>query len=152
MAGSEGELRWFLRNKSCRWFFLKLSPNVLYQARFRKHNKNDRSPFLIERETEQSYPIYACTRAYEARYSSVHATFCGSSKPVYKSNTREKNLKLETVEHVEKCHIKCVEASHYLKRHGRKAFADWVVVFAVIICITEQRFCAVFHPYLFSFR
>ena len=29
---------------------------------------------------DQSYPIYACTRANHARYSSVHVTFCGSSK------------------------------------------------------------------------
>ena len=28
----------------------------------------------------QSYPIYACTRANRARYSSVNVTFCGSSK------------------------------------------------------------------------
>jgi len=28
----------------------------------------------------QSYPIYACTSAYHARYLSVHVTFCGSSK------------------------------------------------------------------------
>ena len=37
----------------------------------------------------QSYFICACTRAkYHARYSSVHVTFCGSSK--HKSNTRKK--------------------------------------------------------------
>ena len=28
----------------------------------------------------QSYPVYACTRANHPRYSSVHVTFCGSSK------------------------------------------------------------------------
>jgi len=28
----------------------------------------------------QSYPIYACTRANHAHYSSVHVKFCGSSK------------------------------------------------------------------------
>ena len=28
----------------------------------------------------QSYPIYACARANHAHYSSVHVTFCGSSK------------------------------------------------------------------------
>ena len=27
-----------------------------------------------------SYPMYACTPANHARYSSVHVTFCGSSK------------------------------------------------------------------------
>ena len=28
----------------------------------------------------QSYPIYACTRAYHMHYSLVHVKFCGSSK------------------------------------------------------------------------
>ena len=28
----------------------------------------------------QSYPIYACTRAISAHYSSVHVKFCSSSK------------------------------------------------------------------------
>ena len=28
----------------------------------------------------QSSPIYACTRANNARYSSVHITFCGREK------------------------------------------------------------------------
>ena len=31
---------------------------------------------------DQSYTIYACTRANHARYSSVHDTFRGSSKHV----------------------------------------------------------------------
>ena len=29
-------LRWFLRNEICRWMFLKLSLNILYQVLFRK--------------------------------------------------------------------------------------------------------------------
>ena len=29
---------------------------------------------------DRSYLIYACTRANHVRYSSVHVTFCGSSK------------------------------------------------------------------------
>ena len=28
----------------------------------------------------QSYPIYGCTRANHAHYSTVHVKFCGSSK------------------------------------------------------------------------
>ena len=60
----------------------------------------------------------------------------------------EKTCQVESVEHVEKL----VETSHYLKRRGRKAVVDRVVAFAVIICITEQWFCAVFRPYLFIFR
>ena len=32
----------------------------------------------------QSYPICACTRARHERYSSVHVTFCGTSKQFIK--------------------------------------------------------------------
>ena len=60
----------------------------------------------------------------------------------------KKTCQVKSVEHVEKF----VKALNYLKRRGRKAVVDRVVAFAVIICITEQRFCAVFHPYLFIFR
>ena len=42
--------------------------------------------------TGKSYPIYACTRANHARYSSVQVTFCVAQNKVYKSNTWEKNL------------------------------------------------------------
>ena len=73
-------LRWFLKNKSYRWIFLKLSLNVLYQALFPKYNKNDRSPFSLRDVMGQSYLICACTRANHARYSSVQVTFCGISK------------------------------------------------------------------------
>ena len=38
----------------------------------------------------QSYPIYACTFANHARYSSAHVTFCGSSKQFIKVILREK--------------------------------------------------------------
>ena len=55
---------------------------------------------------------------------------------VYKSYSREKNLKVESVEHIEQYHIKFVETSLYLKRRGRKAFEE-SFFFAVIICITE---------------
>ena len=43
---------------------------------------------------------------------------------VYKSNTLEKTLQLESVEQLEQYHIKFVETSHYLKWHGRKAFVE----------------------------
>ena len=62
--------------------------------------------------TGQSCPIYACTRANHARYSSVHVTFCGTSKQV------------ESVEHIEQYHIKFVETSHYLQRRGRKELVE----------------------------
>ena len=60
----------------------------------------------------QSYLICACTRANHARYSSVHATFCGSSKQV------------EGFERIEQYKKKFLETSHYLKRGGRKAFVE----------------------------
>ena len=104
-----------------------------------KKNKNDGSIL--------PYPIYARGNHQSVITRVIHRytlAFCGSSKPVYKSNTREKTCQVESVEHVEKI----VETSHYLKRRRHKAVVDRVVAFAVIICITEQRFCAVFHPYL----
>ena len=36
--------------------------------------------FRLREMMGQSYPIYACTHANHARYSSVQVTFCGSSK------------------------------------------------------------------------
>ena len=68
----------------------------------------------------QSYPIYACIRANHTRYLSVYVTFCGSSK----HGTWEKTWQVESVEHIEQCHIKFVGKSHYLKRRGRKAFVE----------------------------
>ena len=40
----------------------------------------------------QSYPIYACTRANHARYSSVQVTFCGSSEHSLLKKYLGKNL------------------------------------------------------------
>ena len=59
----------------------------------------------------QSYLICACTRANHARYPSVHITFCGSSK--HSVILGEKNLQIESVEHIEQYHTKFVQ--HYLK-------------------------------------
>ena len=62
-------------------FFLKLSPNVLYQALFRKSKTKMIGYYARLRNVMgQSYSIYAYTRANNARYSSIHVTFCGSSK------------------------------------------------------------------------
>ena len=72
----------------------------------------------------QSYLFCACTRANHVRYSSVHVTFFGSSKHIYKSNTREKTWHVESAELIEQYHIKFVKTSHYLKRRGRKAFVE----------------------------
>ena len=38
----------------------------------------------------QSYPIYACSRANHAHYSSVHVKFCSTSKHTFLKNTWEK--------------------------------------------------------------
>ena len=40
----------------------------------------------------RSYPIYACTSAYQAHYLSVHVTFCGSSKHILLSNSRLRRI------------------------------------------------------------
>ena len=51
-----------------------------------------------------SYPIYVCTRANHAHYSSVHIKFCGSSKrTLLKLHVGKK---LESAEHIEQYHIK----------------------------------------------
>ena len=62
--------------------FLKVSLNVLYRSTVSKkkiimigHHARVRDMMM-----GQSNPIYACTRANHAYYSSVHVIFCGSSK------------------------------------------------------------------------
>ena len=72
----------------------------------------------------QSYPIYACTRANHARYSSVQVTFCGSSKhsllKLYlgKSLTGRKCGAYETISY------KIFGKNYTLKRRGRKSFVE----------------------------
>ena len=70
--------------------------------------------------------------------STLH--FAVARNIVFKRNTREKTWQVERVKHIEQYHIKFVYDSV-----GR------AVIFAVIICITEQRFHALFHLYLFFF-
>ena len=75
------DLRWFLRKKSSRWIFLKLSLNVLHQALFRKKTINMIGHHSHLRDMMgQSYPIFACSHANHAHYSLVHVKFCSSSK------------------------------------------------------------------------
>ena len=74
---------------------------------------------------DQSYLICTCTRANHACYSSTSTLhFAVARNMVYKSNTRENTWQVESVEHIEQCHIKFVEKTHYLKRRGRKAFLE----------------------------
>ena len=40
----------------------------------------------------QTYPIYACIRGNHSHYSSVHVTFCGSSKQYFIKVTLGKKL------------------------------------------------------------
>ena len=68
----------------------------------------------------QSYPVYACTHANHAHYSSVHVKFCCSSK----QNTLEKTSQVESFEHMEQYHFKLGDKSHNLKQRGRKAFVE----------------------------
>ena len=78
------------------------------------------SPFSFKRCDGQSYHIYACTRANHTRYPSVYVSVCGSSKHSLLEHTWEKTLTGRKC-HIEQYHITFVR----------------VVVFAVIICITE---------------
>ena len=50
--------------------------------------------------------------------------FAVARNMVYKSNTREKTGQVQSVEYEEQYHTKFVEASHYLKRGGQKAFVE----------------------------
>ena len=61
--------------------FFKLSLNVLHQALFRKKSiKMIGHHSRLRDMMGQSYPIYACSRANHAHYSSVHVKFCSTSK------------------------------------------------------------------------
>ena len=50
--------------------------------------------------------------------------FAVAQNKVYKSNTWVKTWQVESVELIKQYHIKFVETSQYLKRRGRKAFAE----------------------------
>ena len=72
---------------------------------------------------DQSYPIYAFTRTNNARYSSVHVTFCGGWVHSLSKYFSGKDLTaVESVERMQQYCVKFVEKSHHLKRRGRKAF------------------------------
>ena len=60
----------------------------------------------------QSYPIYACTRANHARYSSVHVLFSVPRNIVYNVILGKNTLQVKSVEHIEQYHIKFLETSH----------------------------------------
>ena len=72
----------------------------------------------------QSYPIYACTCANLAHYSSVHVKFCSSSKHTLLKQHLEKKRQVENVEHIEQYHIKVGDRSRNLKQRGRQAFVE----------------------------
>ena len=72
----------------------------------------------------QSYLICVCARTNHARYSSVQVTFAVARNLLNKSNTQEKTWQVESVKHIEQFRIKFVETSYYLKRRGRKAFVE----------------------------
>ena len=61
--------------------FFETFPEWMFSTKHeKKNNKNDRSPCSQIDIMDQSYPIYACTRANLARYSLVYFTFCDSWK------------------------------------------------------------------------
>ena len=112
----------------------------------KKNNKNNKNDGSI-----LPYPIYARGNHQSVITRVIHRSmlqFVVARNQFIKVILGKTTCQVESVGQVEKF----VEASHYLKRRGRKAVVDRVVAFAVIIWITEQRFCAVFHPYLFIFR
>ena len=74
-------LRRFLRNKSYRWSFFETFlecslPSTVSKNKIKITGHHSRLRDVMG----QSYLICARTRANHARYSSVHVTFCGSSK------------------------------------------------------------------------
>ena len=90
---------------------------------FEKYNKNDRSPFSFKRCDGPILPHLCLSVVLITRV--IHRSklrFAVARNIVYKSNTQEKARQVERVEHIEQYRIKFVETSHYLKRHGRKAF------------------------------
>ena len=72
-------------------------------------------------------------------WSTLHFAEAGST--VYKSSTWEKTWQVESLMHMEQYHLKFVEKT------TSKYNIGIVAVFAVVICIPEQRFCASFHLY-----
>jgi len=69
----------------------------------------------------QSYPIYACTRANLAHYSSIYS----SSKHTLLKHYLGRNLTgIESVDHIEQYHIKSGNIPHNLKQRGHKAFVE----------------------------
>ena len=73
----------------------------------------------------QSYPIYACTRANQAHYSSVHVRFCGSSKHTLLNEHVGKNLTVRKCRAYRTISYKIWgQITHNLKQRGRKAFVE----------------------------
>ena len=70
-----------LRNKSYRWFFFETFPECSLPSSVSKNAiKMIGHHSRLRDVTGRSYLICACTPANHAGYSSVHDTFCGSSK------------------------------------------------------------------------
>ena len=89
-----------------------------------KHNKNDRSPFSFKRcdgPILLHFPVLLLITRVIHR-SKLH--FAVARNLLYKSNTQEKTWQVESVKHIEQFRIKFVETSYYLKRRGRKAFVE----------------------------
>ena len=64
----------------------------------------------------QSYPIYACSRANHAHYSSVHVKFCSTSKhTLSKQHWGKITSQVESVEHKEQYHTRFWEQITHFK-------------------------------------
>ena len=94
-------------------FFWNFPWMIFSKHCFEKYNKNDRSPFLFKRcdgpLLPHFMPVLVLIKCI-IHPSTLH--FAVDRNIVYKRNTREKTWQVESVKHIEQCHMKSVENSH----------------------------------------
>ena len=94
-------------------FFWNFPWMIFSKHCFEKYNKNDRSPFLFKKWANLTTFMPALVLIKCIIHSStVHFAVARNIPVVYKRNTREKTWQVESVKHIEQCHIKSVENSH----------------------------------------
>ena len=119
-------LRWVLRNGNYLWIFFKTFsvcslPSTVSENRIKKIGYHPRKRDMMG----QSCPIYACTHANHARYSSVPVSFYGSWKHSLSKWYLAENLKGWKPGAYGRTSYKiCGKKSDPLKRGGRKAFVE----------------------------
>ena len=103
--------------------FCETFPEYSPPALFRKKTITmigHRARLLIREVMGQSYSIYACTRANDALYSSVHVTFFGSWMQSLLKGKGKGNLIGTKCRAHGTISYKIFGKSHHLKRCGRK--------------------------------